>query len=409
MAMSQHLFIAGASVRAAAQSAVRAGCAVTAADLFCDRDLVDCGQAYHVPDFPQGILSVARQIPPAEWLYTGGLENEPQLVDAVSRRHRLLGHAGSALRQIRDPWQVSAALARSGLRFPRPERRPPPDRTGQWLTKPLRSCGGMRIRFCEPSRPTRSPTSPDGSAPVGDARQPVRGRYCQPWIRGPSYGAVFLAGRGEAVLLGVTRQLVGCLWAGADGFRYVGSIGPVAFDGPLRDEFQRIGNCLAAAFPLCGLFGIDTVLAGPDVWTIEVNPRYTASVEVLERATGLTAMEFHREACHGGPVPRGIPLTADHLHGKAVVYATGNCTVGPEFYRHLDVTAPPTGDCRLADLPPIGTSICAGQPVLTVFSRGRDVREVHRRLRTLAGKIHALLATAGAAGPLPHGPAARAR
>ncbi len=56
-----------------------------------------------------------------------------------------------------------------------------------------------------------------------------------------SVSAVFLAAGGSAVLLGVTRQLVGCRWAGATGFRYVGSIGPLAIDrGQTRGSFNGL-------------------------------------------------------------------------------------------------------------------------------------------------------------------------
>ncbi len=203
---------------------------------------------------------------------------------------------------------------------------------------------------------------------------------------------MFLAAHGTAELLGVTRQLVGCSWAGASGFRYVGSIGPVAFDSRTYHEFQRIGHCLAAAFPLCGLFGIDTIVAGPDVWTIEVNPRYTASVEILERMTGLVALGLHQEVCHGAALPRVAPLIADRLHGKAVVFARVDCTISDAFYRRLDTIRSCTGGCEFADLPQVGTTIRAGQPILTTLTQGRDVREVHHRLRISAGEIHALLA-----------------
>jgi predicted ATP-grasp superfamily ATP-dependent carboligase len=390
--MFEHLFIAGASARAAAQSAVRAGFHVTAVDLFCDRDLAACCRAFHVQDFPRGILSVAERIAPMEWLYTGGLENEPALVDAVSRRHRLLGHAGAVLRQICDPWHLGDVLARAGLRFPYPEHRPPRGAAGRWLLKPLRSCGGTRIRVCDPRRVMEPLTEMDSPVSEVDAGQHAGRTYFQPWIRGPSYGAVFLAAHGAAELLGVTRQLVGCSWAGASGFRYAGSIGPVAFDSGTYREVQRIGNCLAAAFPLCGLFGIDMIVAGPDVWTIEVNPRYTASVEVLERMGGLVALGLHQEVCHGAPLPRVTPLIADRLYGKAVVFARADHTIGDAFYRRLDAIRSCTGDCEFADLPQVGTTIRAGKPVLTTLTQGRDVREVHHRLRAIARMIHALLA-----------------
>ena len=58
---------------------------------------------------------------------------------------------------------------------------------------------------------------------------------------------------------------------------------------------------MAEQFELLGLFGIDFMLDGEDVWTLEVNPRYTASVEVVERFTGLSAISLHAEACTGAP------------------------------------------------------------------------------------------------------------
>jgi predicted ATP-grasp superfamily ATP-dependent carboligase len=220
--------------------------------------------------------------------------------------------------------------------------------------------------------------------------------YYQPWVRGSSYGAIYVASHGRAVLLGVTRQLLGCAWAGVGEFRYVGSIGPLAWDGSLRREFERLGSCLAAAFPLCGLFGVDTVVAGPDVWAIEVNPRYTASVEVLERAAGWRAIELHRHTCRGGGVPTDLPRATGPLHGKAVVYASADGTVEPEWYRHLEDLVSPAAGCALADLPPVGTHIRAGQPVLTVLALGRDVRAVHGRLRNLASRIRTHLAVSSA-------------
>ena len=51
---------------------------------------------------------------------------------------------------------------------------------------------------------------------------------------------------------------------------------------------------LADRFELSGLFGVDFILDGDQVWTLEVNPRYTASVEIVERATGIHAIAAPR-------------------------------------------------------------------------------------------------------------------
>ena len=50
-------------------------------------------------------------------------------------------------------------------------------------------------------------------------------------------------------------------------------------------------------FELIGLFGVDFILDGDTVWTLEVNPRYTASVEIVERFTGKSAIAEHAAAC----------------------------------------------------------------------------------------------------------------
>ena len=47
-----------------------------------------------------------------------------------------------------------------------------------------------------------------------------------------------------------------------------------------------MGAALADVFDLCGLFGVDGVVRGNRFWPVEINPRYTASMEVLEYVPG---------------------------------------------------------------------------------------------------------------------------
>ena len=47
----------------------------------------------------------------------------------------------------------------------------------------------------------------------------------------------------------------------------------------LAAKLQRLGEVLASASGLMGWFGIDYVLRDGEPWPVEVNPRYTASVE----------------------------------------------------------------------------------------------------------------------------------
>jgi uncharacterized protein len=402
--VSAPLFIAGASVRAAAQSAVRAGFVVTAADLFGDRDLTAIAQTRLVEDYPHSIQTIADKLPTTDWLYTGGLENSPDLVDTVSLRHRLLGNPGSVLRPARDPWEWASALQQAGLAFPSPRRERPIDPAGRWLIKPLDSSGGGRIRelrvgtnlseALEPAECDRGKV--DQSACSGIAPAP-QGWYFQPWIRGRSLSAVYAAAGGRATLLCVTRQLVGSAWAGSRGFEYVGSVGPLPLPANLQRIYEHIGVLLAERWGLRGLFGVDTVLAANDeVWTIEVNPRYPASVEVWERATDANAVACHRAACDGAITDRHALPVARRVVGKAIVNAPHDVTIDTELDRRLMQLAtngpgPNWADLPLADLPQIGQLIPAGAPVLTVFAEGAEYAATYRLLRARVSQLRATL------------------
>jgi predicted ATP-grasp superfamily ATP-dependent carboligase len=196
-----------------------------------------------------------------------------------------------------------------------------------------------------------------------------------------------------ATLIGVTRQLAGCHWAGVDGFRYVGSIGPVPLPAAVRREFQRIGSCLATAFPLRGLFGVDTIVNADGVWTLEVNPRYTASVEILERALGWSGVELHCRACDGLPSDLSSRIARRPLlFGKAVIFAREDAVVGERLTQWLDSNAAACASHVFADLPAQGSRLSAGHPVLTVLTSGISERDVYGRLRACADQVQAAIA-----------------
>lgn len=363
------LLILGASVRAAAQSARRANFSVLAADLFADLDLQRCCPAIRVADYPSRLTAVAETAPPGPWMYTGGLENHPELVAEISRRRRLYGNPPDVLVAVRDPMRVKAALQRVGVHVPRVSRSPaglPQD--GSWLQKPLWGSGGAGIR----------------SWRGGEVREHD---FFQEFIAGQCISAVYVAAGGNAVLLGATRQLVGSDWTGAGRFAYCGSLGPLLLSPKVLEQFVELGCALSRHFGLAGLFGIDAVLADDRVWTIEINPRYTASVEVLERAVGCHAVGLHAAACLRERLPAFIPRQANGCCGKAVVYAQRNVRVTEDFLR-LAAFNWETPWPDLADIPESGTQIRAGRPIATVLAQAADEPSLLAELRRRAALVH---------------------
>ena len=80
----QPLAIVGASTRSAAASTVRAGFQLIAADLFADTDLRKIATATRISPYPEGLVDWLRALEPPAWMYTGSLENFPELVDEMA-------------------------------------------------------------------------------------------------------------------------------------------------------------------------------------------------------------------------------------------------------------------------------------------------------------------------------------
>jgi predicted ATP-grasp superfamily ATP-dependent carboligase len=228
-------------------------------------------------------------------------------------------------------------------------------------------------------------------------------------IVGTPISAVFVATDGGAKLLGVTRQLIGEDWLGAHGFQYAGSIGPWPVSEPALGIIQQIGHVLAERFELVGLFGVDMIDAGDRIWTLEVNPRYTASVEVVERATGLCAVAAHAAACGGLPIsvpragrssaPAGVEddparfceddpaRTNSRVHGKAILFAKRDVVFAHRFSEAALAEACRTPWPTLADVSPAGSLVESGRPIVTLFADGATVEEVERRLHERAAEL----------------------
>jgi predicted ATP-grasp superfamily ATP-dependent carboligase len=369
------LLIAGASVRAAWQSAQRGGFqAVVLADLFGDVEVLESGAFHRLSSGYAELAEVAAAAGVEAWMYTGALENHPDRVAAASSHGLLWGNNAECLRAVRDPWRVARALAEAGCAAPELARDAASlPRDGSWLRKPLASAAGLGVR-----------------AWTGEADDGRPG-YFQRRLPGVSCGAVFVGAKGRAWLWGVTEQKIGPAHGAPRPFQYAGSHGPRHLDDAERAAWQAIGSCLARHFDLQGLFGVDALVARPGdtpgdapgqnaidsvrVVPVEVNPRYTASVEVLERTSNWNAVTLQCHSCVSGLLPGDPGLPAAEAAGpmacdcsKTIVYASEPRTIDDDFHAWVRCQNERTGVWpRVADIPPRGETIAAGHPVVTLL------------------------------------------
>jgi predicted ATP-grasp superfamily ATP-dependent carboligase len=153
---------------------------------------------------------------------------------------------------------------------------------------------------------------------------------------------------------------------------------------------------LATGCGLIGLFGVDFILSGQTFWPVEINPRYTASVEVLEYATGLTALAHHRQVFEPNTPPamqRGP--SAGRTVGKAVLFAKADL-IFPADGPWSEVLESPGSVEDLpafADLSQCGQSIRIGQPILTFFTADDSVSACLDTLQQIAADLDRWLFT----------------
>ena len=196
LAGPRNLTILGASARAAAQSAARAGFRPLAADLFGDSDLQACAAWVPLGDYPRGASEALAQAPACPWLYTGGLENYSSLVAQLELIRPLYGNGHRVLDRVRDPWQVAAALNRHGLGAPAlaaTAEHLPID--GSWLCKGRRSAGGLHVTGWH-GPVSDAPTAADNT------------HYFQQRVLGQAVSGLYLAAGGRARLLGLAEQIL---------------------------------------------------------------------------------------------------------------------------------------------------------------------------------------------------------
>lgn len=346
------LLIFGASTRAAAYSAIRSGFNPICGDMYADADLQACATVLSVPAYPRGLAAAANHLAPLPWLYTGALENFPLEVSRVSERHTLWGNSSATLQRCRDPWYCRDALHAAGL--PTLDLRTStncPPRNALWLQKPLRSSAGRAISYW---------TAEETTLP-----EP---HYFQQRANGTAISAAFLATALATELLGVSEQLIGRPELHAPPFGYCGSLFPWPQLTPeVTAQIQQVGNVISQACGLRGLFGIDLISDGQTAWLIEVNPRYTASMELIEYARQIPLIDWHRRACIAAdpsPIALAAADVADQFCAKVILYAdhpARGLDLSAEIPRTISLGELPS----LADIPTAGSEIVAGQPVFT--------------------------------------------
>ncbi len=350
------MLLVGASVRALAASACRAGHPVYGLDCYGDEDTrelcegfapVPCGdQGLDGASLLRSLGRLSRRAGSMLVVPAGGIEGLPQVLRVLARDYRLCGNPPQVFRHFTQPRRFFMLLDQLGI--PHPETRfSPPGREGRgWLRKRGGGCGGGHVRRWR------------GEAEAGD--------YFQRELQGRPCSVCFLADGAGYRILGHSRLLTDQ----GDPLRPWRHGGCIAFRPPAARirELEEILARLVLAEGLRGLCGMDYLeLTEGGISVLEVNPRPPASFELFEAGEGL--FEAHLQAVTGR-LPEPIPVP-DRLHGFRVLYLCRDLEI-PSDWRWPEW-------CR--DRPAPGSRLAAGEPLCTIRASAASEEAIRERLR----------------------------
>ncbi|WP_332449299.1 ATP-grasp domain-containing protein [Methanoculleus sp.] len=358
--MTGRVLVAGFATRHVAQSARRAGYTVYAVDHFCDQDLTwctdECLGFADLAELPEKIAELAARHPVDALVVTSGAET-------IGTAVPLCGTPPAKVERFLDKLEIQRFF--EGLEVPVP----PLAGTGDYpvMVKPRRGAGGWRNAAVKTAEELRRWEEAWPDVPYV-AQQLVDGI--------PSSVSCVADGR-RARAVAVNRQILRGEGESAHGF--AGSVTP--FSHPLAGEMIAAAERIAAASGCVGSVGID-FMAGEKPWAIEINPRFQATVDTVEMATGKSVFGLHMDACRG-VIPEAMPQ-ARQVAVRRILFA--------ERDMRLDADLAPLAP-RIADIPWPGTEFEEGHAVVSVYGCGKtetaafeDLEQKTAAVRKLIGR-----------------------
>jgi predicted ATP-grasp superfamily ATP-dependent carboligase len=401
----------GASCRAAAQSAARAGCTrILAWDDFLDADLLEIAQAESLADFPEDSPQSLAELQGIPLVLCGGMENRPDFIQRRIDRGMLCGVTGDMLRQLRSlvSWQRWASESRIGwpttvqdLSDPRLDS----VRSESWMLKPVGRAGGVHVRAIA------SLEGLDRVANLGLDPGSLTSNlwYLQEYVPGISIGVSYCTGSNgntgsnwntqsseppKTRIVGIARSILSEELDAPLPWIYRGSLAPYSVSPSVRASLERFATTVAQSTGIRGLWQADFQIdPNGQLWLLEINPRWSASMELHELLQGYSWITEHvRILCDGAsksvPSP-GSP--AGQQVAKGIVYAPHEMHLSVAQVDRLGrsgwhgtLRELETAEFRLADIPqsdPLGVDFAEGMPIVTVLVAGEKNADLLEKIR----------------------------
>lgn len=342
--MQQHVLVVGFSTRHVVQSAYKAGYITYAVDHFCDQDLFwytrDRMRFNELDEIPEYIRILCEKYPIDFIVVTSGAEQ-------LRSRIPLLGTPPARLENLLDKQKTHQLFEEMGI--PTPELIS--EDSYPLMVKPVKGSGGWRNRIIH--------NDDEKAAWVQEFHEVPR--IFQQIVEGIPASVSCLCNGKQAIAVAVNEQQLRGTEDAPYGFS--GCITPITH--PKVEEMILYAEKAARQSGCIGSIGVDFVLS-KDVWAIEINPRFQATVDTVEMATGCNLFKLHVQA-FSGKIPERRPGTR-RFAARSILFSDSDIVVKKD----LTHFAP-----SVADIPWPGTRFEKGNAIVSVFGHGstRDAAE----------------------------------
>jgi predicted ATP-grasp superfamily ATP-dependent carboligase len=347
----KRILVAGFSTRHVVMSAWRAGYEVCAVDHFCDADLrnhtLACMRFEELSDLPVRIREMCESYSIDAIIPTSGAETLRDLPAPV------LGTDPGIAARFLDKGFIQDWFY--GLNIPVPPRAEPGEFPA--MLKPLSGSGGWRNTVV---------STPEDITSWMEAF-PGEPFLLQRIVQGIPASVCCVAGEGRARAIAVNRQIL--RGDGPYRFGFAGSQTP--FYHPMQDVMISCAERAAAASGCRGILGIDFMVSDDAVYAIELNPRFVATLDTIEAATGVNLVGLHIDACRG-ILPDAMPVPVQYAL-RRILFADRPCEITDD----LSFLAP-----QVADIPVSPAMFDEGSAVISVYGSGRDLAAAQEALDT---------------------------
>ncbi len=216
-------------------------------------------------------------------------------------------------------------------------------------------------------------------------RKSKSSEYFQKQLLGTAVSLSFLADGQHIIPLGYSKPIT--TKQSNLPFVFCGLDGPIELNDSIDQEALRISKLIVQKFKLRGFNGIDFLVSDKAVHFLDLNPRITASFEILQESHSFCFFEKHIHLTRGIPcntcIPENFPAVQKKIiSGFRIIYAES------DFYMNEHCQESLFSNKFLTDIPNRKYFFKKYEPVCSIFLRSNSILELQRGLDEKVGFIH---------------------